>query len=477
MDISILLENVENNNGAFRRRMSSLISNDIILKLNLLLNSYFNILTIIYNNQSINLLANKSNNLYVDCFFLFSSLNNIFHKIIKTQICLYSSILITLSQLGQYELSNMVKNHFIKIVKEITGPLLTFFEYFIKEDINLNYPELIKNNLRPDFFEHINKLNKTKKKINYKNREILMIISKNINRAFDSIKNYSILNLKYSLIKPFGDALYQMISSFDKRTLYQFVSTFLKIILFGELEINKKKVIQNGINFNSKFPNFKNNINMVNELNYFGSSFFNNVKELPPFLPPINPKYKYTLVLDMDETLVHFFFTHVNGMFFVRPYCFEFLNELNNYYEIITFTAGTKEYADNILNQLDINDNIIKYRLYRQHTTIIGFSVYKDLSKLGRDLSKIIIVDNLKENFKMQPNNGIYIKTWTSDVNDNQFKDLLKILKDIVLYNVNDVRPIIQKMNEEIKFSGTLINPYSNINLEKIIEEISKVKK
>ena len=163
-------------------------------------------------------------------------------------------------------------------------------------------------------------------------------------------------------------------------------------------------------------------------------------------------------------------------MFFVRPYCFDFLNELNNLYEIITFTAGTKEYADNILNQIDINDNIFKYRLYRQHTTIMGFSVYKDLNKLGRDLSKIIIIDNLKENFKIQPNNGIFIKTWTSDVNDTQFLDLLKILKDIAILNVEDVRPIIQQMNEEIKINGSLINPYSSINISDIVKNISKNK-
>ena len=156
-------------------------------------------------------------------------------------------------------------------------------------------------------------------------------------------------------------------------------------------------------------------------------------------------------------------------MFFVRPFCFDFLNELNDLYEIITFTAGTKEYADMILNQLDINNNIFKYRLYRQHITILEYNVFKDLSKIGRDLSKTIIIDNLKENFKMHPNNGIFIKTWTSDINDVQFRDLKKILKDIVHYNVSDVREIILKMNEEIRISKNVINPYSNIDISKYI--------
>ena len=157
-------------------------------------------------------------------------------------------------------------------------------------------------------------------------------------------------------------------------------------------------------------------------------------------------------------------------MFFVRPYCLDFLNELNNIYEIITFTAGTKDYAENILNQLDINNNIFKYRLYRQHTSILGCNVYKDLSKIGRDLNKTIIIDNLRENFKMQPNNGIFIKTWTSDVNDTQLRDLKKILKAIVEFNITDVKYIISRMNEEIKLSKNLINPYSNIDISKYIK-------
>ena len=477
MDIALLIDYSDGNNGVFRRKMSSLISNEVISKLNTLLNNYFNILMILYHNN--NSLLNKNNSSF-DCFFLFQSLNNIFHKIIKIQICLFSSMLVTLTQLRKYDLSNMVKNTFNKIIKEITNLLVCFFEYFIKDDINLNYPDLIKKNFKKDFMEHFNKLNKHKKKVNYKNSEILMDISKNIERTFQLIKDYTNVFLKYSLIRPFGDAVFQMLSALDKKSLSHFVWTFLNSILFGELEFNKKKVIKNGINFKSTYSDIIVNINnnsIINCTNYMGSSFFNNIRETPPFLPQINPKYKYTLVLDMDETLVHYFFTHVNGMFLVRPYCFEFLNELNKYYEIVTFTAGKKEYADSILNQLDLNDNIIKYRLYRQHITVVGFSVYKDLTKLGRDLSKIIIVDNFKENFKMQPNNGIFIKTWTSDVNDTQFIDLLKILKDIVICNVSDVRPVIQKMNEEIKTSGSLINPYSCINIPKIVQEIDNLER
>ena len=439
MDIELLLDSTENTgNNLFRRKAANPINSDKIYKLNNLLNTYFNTLSIIY-------LKNNNKIAPIDNFFLYQSINIIFHKCIKIQICLFCSILVTLSQLLTYEINSMIKNHFHHIIKEISNPLLNIFETFIKEEINLNYPELITINLRPDFNDHYNKLHKIQKFThNYKNSELISLISKNLDKCVNSMKYYSTLNLKYSPIKPFGDALNQLLFSIDRKTLNQFGNIALKTLIFGELEVNKIKGNQNCM-------------------------IKNNIKDLAPFLPPINPIYKYTLVLDMDETLIHYFFTNNNGMFFVRPYCFDFLNELKDLYEIVTFTAGTKEYADNILNILDLDNNIIKYRLYRQHTTILGCSVYKDLSKLGRDLSKVIIIDNLKENFKMQPNNGIFIKTWTNDINDVQFKDLLKILKDIVLYNVNDVRPIIQKMNDEIKISRNIIRPYGNINISKLM--------
>ena len=304
-----------------------------------------------------------------------------------------------------------------------------------------------------------------------KNREIIKAIVNNITKSVNSLKFYSSSNLKYSLIKPYGDALNQLLFSFDRKTLVHFVEIFLKTILYEQIELNKKSLLPKNEPLYSKRGNNNNNT-----IENYGSGVMNNIKESPPYLPEINPKFKYTLVLDIDETIIHYFFTYINGMFFVRPYVYEFLNELKNYYEIVTFTAGTKDYADNILNLVDSNDNLIKYRLYRHHTTIMGCNVFKDLMRLGRDMSKIIIIDNLKDNFKLQPNNGLFIKTWTSDINDNQLYDLEKILRDIALFEVEDVRPVIEKINDFIKISRNMINPYSNIDIRKILENINSNK-
>jgi len=78
---------------------------------------------------------------------------------------------------------------------------------------------------------------------------------------------------------------------------------------------------------------------------------------------------------------------------------------------------------------MDPEKQLIKYRLYRQHATINKNNYVKDISKLGRDLSRTIIIDNVWENFQLQPNNGIFIKTWVEDINDKCLYDLIPLLK------------------------------------------------
>jgi len=458
VDIELFFDSLQkiNNLNSFRKKKQSnnniiLISSNKLFDLKELINLYFSNLSKIYKKKDYSRI-NDDIKYPIDCFFLLPKLNDIFHRCFKVQICLYSIILITLNQLSEYETNILLKNYLAQLLKQISFPLLVIYENFIKDEINLKYQELFSTFLKKDFNDNFKKLFQEKKipsKNNETNSQLIERLSKNLDSCIHSLQYYSAVNIKNSDIKIFGDILNQMINMMEMKTLNQFVSIFLDNIIYCELEDNRSRAL-------------KMNINSIYSTNSY-----------VPFLPNIDKKYKYTLVLDMDETLIHFFFTKNIGMFFIRPYCFEFLNQLRQYYEIITFTAGTKEYADYILNLLDPNNELIKYRLYRQHVTILGCSVYKDLNKLGRDLSKVIIVDNMKDNFKMQPNNGLYVKTWINDINDHQFKDLMKILKDIVFFNAIDVRPIIEKINEEINKENDLINPYNKINVERIINEIN----
>lgn len=73
----------------------------------------------------------------------------------------------------------------------------------------------------------------------------------------------------------------------------------------------------------------------------------------------------------------------------------------------------------------------------------------KDLSRLGRDLSKTIIVDNIRENFEKQDANGIEIKTWIGDPQDRELDVIAGFLRGVVDAGVKDVRPIIKMFREQ----------------------------
>ena len=147
-----------------------------------------------------------------------------------------------------------------------------------------------------------------------------------------------------------------------------------------------------------------------------------------PFIrSPIDSR-EFTLILDLDETLVHFTQTVDGGQVLLRPHVHRFLHEMERYYEIVVFTAAQQDYADWIIDRLDPS-GYITHRLYRQHTYCSENTNIKDLEKVGRDLKKTIIVDNIAENFQFHSDNGIYVKSWFNDPYDTVLLDLIPLLK------------------------------------------------
>ena len=114
-----------------------------------------------------------------------------------------------------------------------------------------------------------------------------------------------------------------------------------------------------------------------------------------------------------------------------------------NHFELVIFTAGTEEYADWALEFME-NVSSITHRLYRQHALPFKGYYVKDLSRIGRELSKTIIVDNIAENFALQPANGILIKTWISDPKDTSLFELAPLLLKVVESQTDDVRELLR---------------------------------
>jgi len=196
-------------------------------------------------------------------------------------------------------------------------------------------------------------------------------------------------------------------------------------------------------------------INLNGSILASSSYFKNNKTNVNIPVPYIGNKSNkpYTLVLDLDETLIHFKPNPNNeesGTIKIRPYLYQFLDNIKKYYELVVFTAATQEYADPIINALEQHKKYFDYRLYRIHTIIIDNDFVKDLSKLGRDLSKILIVDNMEQNYKLQKNNGITIRPfWGKDNEDSALIDLLDILIKIAEKNL-DVRTGLKLFKEDI---------------------------
>ena len=91
-------------------------------------------------------------------------------------------------------------------------------------------------------------------------------------------------------------------------------------------------------------------------------------------------------------------------------------------------------------------NNYISHVLCRKYTELNNNSYIKDLSKLGRDLSKVCIVDNNKDNFCLQPENGLFISSYYGEQNDNELYSLCGDLMKIIGIQPDDIRTVIKKL-------------------------------
>ncbi|KAL5721204.1 hypothetical protein ACHQM5_013792 [Ranunculus cassubicifolius] len=164
---------------------------------------------------------------------------------------------------------------------------------------------------------------------------------------------------------------------------------------------------------------------------------------------------KKLLVLDMDNTLMYssqvsfgegeddLVFTLVEGgsNYYVklRPGVRFFLEKVAEMFDVMIFTAADKDYADKIIDFLDPENTLISRRAY--YDDFVEHGCVKDMSKLERDLAKVAIIDDIPQNYQLQKDNGIPIKNWSNEPDDEELLTLLPFLEGLV--DVEDVRPVI----------------------------------
>jgi Dullard-like phosphatase family protein len=112
--------------------------------------------------------------------------------------------------------------------------------------------------------------------------------------------------------------------------------------------------------------------------------------------------------------------------------------KMSELYEIVIFTASLSQYANPLINRLDKNCRGY-YQLYREHCTFFKNMYFvKDLSKLGRDLKDVIIIDNSPSAYMFHPENAIAITSWYQSKIDRELARLIPLLTDLA--DVEDVR-------------------------------------
>uniref|UniRef100_A0A3Q2XLG1 CTD small phosphatase 1 n=1 Tax=Hippocampus comes TaxID=109280 RepID=A0A3Q2XLG1_HIPCM len=148
---------------------------------------------------------------------------------------------------------------------------------------------------------------------------------------------------------------------------------------------------------------------------------------------------KICVVIDLDETLVHSSFTVYVSK---RPHVDEFLRRMGEMFECVLFTGSLSKYADPVSDILD-KWGAFRSRLFREACVFHKGNYVKDLSHLGRDLNKVIIIDNSPASYTFHPDNAVPVASWFDDMSDSELLDLIPFFER--LNNVDDVYDVLKE--------------------------------
>ena len=323
--------------------------------------------------------------------------------------------------------------------------------YLIIKKLNIFYGEafILQNEIYFKTFNYIltrNGLN------NLNENEIKEIINQNCCNIVKNISN--ILNYYKALGNPFYLDFYELFSILSRLTEKE-INNYFYTYLYGLKKPKNAYVINKGnilkYNINNTSINKNNNKAQITE---------SQKKEISsPFITVPTDK-KYTLVLDLNNTLISYNNSNKNDMCNLRPGLLSFLKTLKPIYELISFTNESKEYSDELLKKIESSRKYFDYNLYREHNILMGNNLVKDISKIGRDMKKIIIVDKQIDNIKSTPQNGILIKPYYGESNKNDTV-LFELKKLLILFHklgYEDLRIALKSYANDIKYKITLDN-------------------
>ena len=198
--------------------------------------------------------------------------------------------------------------------------------------------------------------------------------------------------------------------------------------------------------------------------------------KLLPDHPPEATYVPHTLVLDLDDTLILSDWRRERGWrVFKRPGAADFLKHMAQFYEVVVFSEQLSTYVDPIVERLD-PQHFLAGRLYREATQYKNGEYLRDLSKLNRDVGKVIYV-TARPKTAMQRENVVVINPYrigasgaagagdasasasTSESKhekrvDTELLDLMPFLESNVRLDVKDVREVLESYKKEQEKTG-----------------------
>ncbi|CAB1353884.1 unnamed protein product [Coregonus sp. 'balchen'] len=204
-------------------------------------------------------------------------------------------------------------------------------------------------------------------------------------------------------------------------------------------------------------------------------------------LPEVTPQDegKICVVIDLDETLVHSSFKPISNADFIvpveiegtthqvyvlkRPHVDQFLQRMGELFECVLFTASLAKYADPVTDLLD-QCGVFRTRLFRESCVFHQGCYVKDLSRLGRQLNKTLILDNSPASYIFHPENAVSpaaqpelycitkgltglsqcritevpVVSWFDDLEDTELLSLLPVFEE--LSEADDVYAKLQQL-------------------------------
>jgi len=164
-------------------------------------------------------------------------------------------------------------------------------------------------------------------------------------------------------------------------------------------------------------------------------------------IAPRAPRRK-TVILDMDETLIHSVFEPpvyparadfqcpmtMDGQDYItyvhkRPGCEEFLRRCVQLFDVIIWTASLECYAKGVIDELERLSGCGRLRrMFRESCTRHNGSYIKELTKIGAAIEDVAIFDNSPHVAVLNPRNLVHVKNFYDDRNDRELYELMPLL-------------------------------------------------